>query len=205
MTALQAERIWRRLQPATKTIALAGGEAGTYRASFAETTIPGIYTVTFEIEVQDRQLGTFRRTHSESTHVRVATAEFEASGVTVERLAETERGREMALRLTPRDRFGNYFGPDHGHTIELRVSAGTTLGAVRDLGNGTYVFPLILPTDGDPDVTLTVAGEELFAGPVSTLETLAEGPGLLIWILLALGWALALVLIGRWLVVRRAP
>lgn len=203
--ALQDEQIWRRLQPATEAITLSADDTGTYRASFPETTIPGIYTVTYEIEVEGPELGIFRRMHSVSTQVRVASAEFESSGVTVEILAQTERGREAVLRLTPQDRFGNFYGPDHGHAIGLQVSAGTSQGAVRDLGNGTYAIPLILPKEGSTEVTITVAGKELFAGSVTNLETPADRSNLTLWFLLVLGWTLVLVLITWRLVVRRAP
>ena len=204
LTMLQDEGIWQRLQPATEAIALEGGESGLYRASFADTKTPGIYTVNIEIEAEDQQLGMLRRTQSISTQVRVASVELEASGVTVETLADTDRGREAALRLTPRDRFGNYLGPDHGHMIGLRLGKGVTKGALRDLGDGTYVVPFILPQEGDPDLTLTVGGKELFAGPVSALEPPADRKRLVIWVALVLGWALALVLDVRWLIVRRA-
>ncbi len=204
MTALRDETIWRRLQPATEVIALTKAEAGIYRASFTETAVVGIYTVNFEIEVEDQQFGMLRRSHSVSLPVRVGGADLKSSEVTVTTLSKTDRGREATLRLTPRDRLGNYFGPDHGHLITLKTSSEFSQGSLRDLGNGSYVIPLILPIDGDPEVTLTVAGDDLFAGPISILKTPTERPGLVIWVALALGWAVALVLILRWLVVRRA-
>lgn len=203
IAVLQDERLSRRLQPASDTLELKSTGPGTYGGSFGETKVPGIYTVRFEIELQDRQLGEVRRSHSLSTRVRVATADFTASAVTLQPVADTDRGREVTLRLAPRDGLGNYFGPDRGHLIALRVPAGTTQGTLRDLGNGTYEVPLILPKEGDPGVTLSIAGKDVFSGPVSKLMPPApERPGLLIWILLALGWALALLLFLRGVVFR---
>ena len=203
IAVLQDERLSRRLQPASDTIELKSTGPGTYGGSFGETKVPGIYTVTFEIELQDRQLGEVRRSQSLSTRVRVATADFAASAVTLQPVADTDRGREVTLRLAPRDGLGNYFGPDRGHLIALRVPAGSTQGTVRDLGNGTYEVPLILPKEGDPDVTLSIAGKDVFSGVISKLTPPApERTGLRFWILLALGWALALLLFLRGVVFR---
>lgn len=208
MTALQDEAIWQRLQPARETIALTKAEAGIYRASFTETAVVGIYTVNFEIEVKDQQFGVLRRSHSVSLPVRVGGADFKSSNITVTTLSKTDRGREAALRLTPRDRLGNYFGPDHGDLIALKTSTTEAQGSPDDLGNGSYVIPLILPLDGDPEVTLTVAGDQLFAGPVSMLEPASDEPTgafrLILWIALVLGWALAFFMTLRWLIARRS-
>ena len=206
LTAMQDERLWRRLQPTADLIELKSTGPGTYGGSFGETKVPGVYTVTFEIEAEDSALGAVRRSHSISTRVRVAAAEFDASNVRLEPVADTDRGREVSLRLTPKDGLGNYFGPDRGHLIALKGPAAKTRGPVRDLGNGTYEVPLILPKEGDPDVTLTIAGADVFTGPVSKLAPEEEGPPRqLFWLLWALGWIVAAFLFLRYVVFRPAP
>lgn len=206
ITAMQDEKLWQRLQPTADTVELKSTGPGTYGGSFGETKVPGIYTVTFEIEAEDRALGTVRRSHSVSTRVRVAAADFDASTIRLRPVADTDRGREVALRLTPRDNLGNYFGPDRGRLIAVKGTAAKTKGTVRDLGNGTYEVPLILPVDGDPDITLSIAGADIFTGPISDLKPVVdEPPWLLYWLLWAVGWILALLLFLRYVVFRPAP
>ena len=203
ITAAQDEKIWQALQPATDRLTLAASEPGVYGAAFTETSVPGTYRVTFEIAAPDRQGGTLRRSHTVSTTLAVGPAVFEASGLTLRRLAETDRGREVALQLAPRDGFGNYLGPDQGDSISLKVPSGTQLGRVQDLGNGTYRLPLVVPAEEDPSVTISISGRELFSGPVSALEPMAEERPFLLWVYLAIGFGVALALLIPRLVARR--
>ena len=206
ITAMQDERLRLRLRPAVDSVELKSTGPGAYGGSFGETKVPGVYTVTFEIGAEDSVLGMVRRSHSISTRVRVAGADFEASNVSLQPVADTDRGREVALHLAPRDGLGNFFGPDRGHLIALKGPAAKMQGPVRDLGNGTYELPLILPVEGDPEVTLSIAGAEVFTGPVSKLAPKKEGPPRqLFWILWALGWILALFLFLRYVVFRPVP
>lgn len=204
IAVLQDEALWQRLQPVSQAVVLTGGEDGVYRGALAETTIPGTYTVSFDIEAEDRVLGSLRRAQTMSTQVRVAAVQAESSSVRLQRLAETGRGREVALRLTPRDRFGNHLGPDQGQLISVKAGADVRRGPLRDLGNGTYVVPLVLPATGDPEVTLSLAGTPLFTGSVSELEPPIPQRELVVWIALVIGWVLAVLLILRWLLARRA-
>jgi von Willebrand factor type A domain len=207
MTALQDEAIWRRLQPESQAVTLEEVGPGRYRATVAQTAVAGLYTVNFRIEIDDPQLGVLQRAHSTSLPLRVGNADFESSGVRLVRLASSKHGREVELRLTPRDRLGNYFGPDQGDLIAVKSSAALRQSALHDLGNGSYAIPLILPADGDPELSLTIAGAPLFAGPVSLLEPSGDAPAedssLILWIALVVGWTLALVMILRLLLGQR--
>jgi len=121
-------------------------------------------------------------------------------------LATTTRGREVELRLTPRDRLGNYLGPDQSAAVA--VSVGAKAGEVRDLANGSYVVPIVVAERADPTVTVTIAGEPLVTGRVSSLATWTERGRLSLWLLVvSLGWAgvLVLVLLAWRRHARRAP
>ena len=113
-----------------------------------------------------------------------------------------------ALSMRPQDSFGNVLGPGFGRQIQAVLSAGmaadTVTGPVADLGNGTYVITLLVPPDSDPRLTLTVLGAVLFEGALSELpeDTGQDGADRL-WVLLAVGALLLLVVAFVWLIRRR--
>jgi hypothetical protein len=193
---LQDERLWPRILPAAATVRLEDDGKGTYRATLPAATVPGIYTVVFDAAARTSGRDELRRAGAVSTVVRVGQATAEKSDVRVVPLATTARGREAELRLTPRDGFGNYLGPDQSAAVAVSVGDGAKVGDVRDLANGSYVVPIVLAERADPTVTVTIAGEPLFAGRVSSLATPKDRGRLSFWLLVvSLGWAGVLVLV----------
>ena len=193
---LQDERVWPRILPAATTVRLQDDGKGTYRATLPAATVPGIYTVVFEAAARTSGHGELRRAGAVSTVVRIGQATAEKSDVRVVSLATTARGREAELRLTPRDRLGNYLGPDQSAAVAVSVGDGAKAGEVRDLANGSYVVPIVLAERADPTVTVTIAGEPLVAGRVSSLATWTERGRLSFWLfVVSLAWAGVLVLI----------
>jgi hypothetical protein len=193
---LQDERVWPRILPAATTVPLQDDGKGTYRATLPAATVPGIYTVVFEAAAPTSGHGELRRAGAVSTVVRIGQATAEKSDVRVVSLATTARGREAELRLTPRDRLGNYLGPDQSAAVAVSVGDGAKAGEVRDLANGSYVVPIVLAERADPTVTVTIAGEPLVAGRVSSLATWTERGRLSFWLfVVSLAWAGVLVLV----------
>ena len=193
---LQDERVWPRILPAATTVRLQDDGKGTYRATLPAATVPGIYTVVFEAAARTSGHGELRRAGAVSTVVRIGQATAEKSDVRVVSLATTARGREAELRLTPRDRLGNYLGPDQSAAVAVSVGDGAKAGEVRDLANGSYVVPIVLAERADPTVTVTIAGEPLVAGRVSSLATWTERGRLSFWLfVVSLAWAGVLVLV----------
>jgi hypothetical protein len=193
---LQDERVWPRILPAATTVRLQDDGKGTYRAILPAATVPGIYTVVFEAAARTSGHGELRRAGAVSTVVRIGQATAEKSDVRVVSLATTARGREAELRLTPRDRLGNYLGPDQSAAVAVSVGDGAKAGEVRDLANGSYVVPIVLEERADPTVTVTIAGEPLVAGRVSSLATWTERGRLSFWLfVVSLAWAGVLVLV----------
>jgi len=193
---LQDERLWSRILPAATTVRLQDDGKGTYRATLPAATVPGIYTVIFEAAARTAGHGELRRTGAVSTMVRAGQATAEKSDVKVVSLATTTRGREVELRLTPRDRLGNYLGPDQSAAVAVSVGDGAKAGEVRDLANGSYVVPIVVAERADPTVTVTIAGEPLVTARVSSLATWTERRRLSFWlVVVSLVWAAALVLV----------
>jgi Mg-chelatase subunit ChlD len=143
--------------------------AGIYRATFPGTTVPGVYTVRFQIDGQDDKLGALQRTEMVSTAVRFGRAEAQVSDLMTERTAQTKAADFYTLRLRPRDAYGNYLGPGQADAVQTTLSSGAVVALPADLGDGTYLVPLAVPPGTDPTVTLYVVQEVLFHGQLSQL------------------------------------
>ena len=199
---LQDSRLWPRLQPTASSLRLEDDGTGVYRATLPPATIPGVYTVLYEVTAGSAGGAELRRAGAVSAVVRPGPPKAEQSDVRV--VPRSAGGRATELVVTPRDAFGNYLGPDLGPVLIIRVGDGTDVGEIRDLANGSYVVPLVLPEGRDPTVTITVAGETLVAGRASTLAPRPERGPLVFWVgIVALGLVAVLLLAG--LTRRRRP
>ena len=194
------EAHWRSLQPTAKSVGLAGDGSGHYRASFADTAVPGSYRVVFKVEGSDEALGSLVRSQSAAARLHLGPLDPAKSALSVRFLKSGVDGREVTLHLRPRDRFGNYLGPDYGRQISLKLSDGAAVATTGDLGNGSYVIPVVVPPNADPDVILEVAGEVLFEGKLSTLPGDERGRGKS-WLWLAIAAILLVLLSAAFLLV----
>ena len=159
-----------KLEPAQYNVTLASNGDGTYSTTFPGTYRDGSYTAILRIEGERAGIGPYRRTERVSRFVRFGQAEFGASGVRVSRVNQTPDGRQLLLRVRPRDRFGNYVGPDYADRISVALSSGTVGTDKSDLVDGSYTIPLRVPVDSDPKITIVVMGQQLFQGQLSELE-----------------------------------
>ena len=157
------------LRPAAHTVALSERGDGVYRASFRGVTVPGIYTVVFQVDGQPPKVGSIRRTETLSTFVRFGSADARASALSVETVGGTAEQVEMAIRVRPRDAYGNFLGPDAAHEIHVALSGGMVAKEITDLGDGGYFISMLAPRSSDPTVTIAVAGVLLYRGLLSGL------------------------------------
>ena len=157
------------LRPIAHTVALSEHGDGVYRASFRGVTVPGIYTVVFQVDGQRPKVGSIRRTETLSTFVRFGSADARASALSLETLGGTTGQAEMAIRLRPRDAYGNFLGPDAAHDIHVALSDGMVAKEITDLDDGRYFISMLVPRSSDPTVTITVAGVRLYQGALSGL------------------------------------
>jgi hypothetical protein len=192
---LQDPRVWPRLTPATLPLKLEDDGTGVYRAVLPPATIPGVYTLLWDVAATAGG-GELRRAGAVSAVVRPGPAKVERSAVRVAPLAESARGRTAELTLSPRDTFDNALGPDLGAALTVRIGEGAEAGPIRDLGNGTYAVTLRLPAGADPTVTVAIGRETLVAGRVSALAPPERGP-IVFWVGIALLGGAAVLLLAR--------
>ncbi|HKZ08112.1 MAG TPA: hypothetical protein VJU81_21785 [Methylomirabilota bacterium] len=195
LALLQDPRAWPRLIPATSPVRLEDDGAGVYRTTLPPATVPGVYTLHWDVAGTGSG-GELRRAGAVSTVVRPGPAKVERSAVRVAPLTQSARGRTAELTLSPRDAFDNALGPDLGGALTVRIGEGAEAGPIRDLGNGTYAVTLHLPAGADPTMTVAIGRETLVAGRVSALAPPERGP-IAFWVGIALLGGAAVLLLAR--------
>jgi hypothetical protein len=149
-------------------VKLSADPKGLHRGRLSATTTPGSYSVTYRIRAEHPELGVIERTETVSVAVGIGEIDLDRSNLQVRLLEQSMRGSELEVMIRPQDFHGNYLGPDNASLLTLASSSGQ-LAAARDLGEGTYAFPILVAPDEDPTLTLAVAGVEVFAGLLSEL------------------------------------
>ena len=129
---------------------------GIYAATFGDTSVPGTYAFETIIDFDTEKTGHVHREERleegvklradrGKTEVKTAT---DASGITT-------------LTVTPRDRFGNYFGPGYGSVVRARVRSGGKLRSEvpQDRSQiGAYSFTISGAPGVKPQVDVVVDG-----------------------------------------------
>ena len=118
---------------------------GIYTTKFHATKFEGLYSFHFTAKgktlagnhftreaVVDKKLTT--RAHRKSIVVK-AHKKHKAS----------KKYKKYTVKITPKDRAGNFLGPGHAGIIHLTSRHGTFKGSVHDLLNGSYSQPLRIP------------------------------------------------------------
>ena len=167
---LEDEKLWRTIQPSGRTVRLTSAGGGKYSGTFTATEVEGQYPVTFQVDGSNPEIGTYQRTRTVTVLARFAAADFGASDVRARTIDRTPAGRQVILHLRPRDRFGNYLGPDFADRIHVTMDGAPVGASKQDLLDGGYDIPLLVPPGSDPEVTIDVVGHRLFKGPLSALE-----------------------------------
>jgi len=166
---IRNEAFYQRIQPISETVSLNSNGDGTYSGSFDRTDIPGTYTIVFMVEGKSPGLGKYRRTEVLSTMVRFGKAERSESEIGISVVDKAAAGWIRELVVRPKDRFGNYLGPDYGNQIKVTASPGSVDETSVDHGDGSYTFRIITSPDTDPVISIRVMGERLFEGAASEI------------------------------------
>jgi subtilisin family serine protease len=178
-----------KARPVARIITLTHQGGGRYTGAFGATARPGIYTVEFTAEGEHPGVGRYHRTETLSTLVRFGKADVDASEIDLRKLDDPVGDWNARLTVRPKDRLGNYLGPDYGHVLAVDVGEPAAASQEwRDLADGRYEMLVRIPDGADPVVGLRVWDQVLYDGPASALKyRLAK---VLWWV-----WVLAVLLI----------
>jgi hypothetical protein len=156
------------------TIALTDKKNGVYGGTFTGTSTPGLYAYEVVLDWDDARTGHIRREERLEQHVKVKPDAGRTEIVTTPGANGT-----VLVRVTPRDKFGNYVGPGYGSIVKAKLNSGGTLaaGAPVDVDQtGTYVFTVSeVPMGVTPDVDVTVDGVAVGNPASSPVNPAASG------------------------------
>ena len=175
---LLQDKVWADLklvEPLGARVELIDHGDGTYRGSYDRTSIPGTYKVVFDIRGSDERVGgEYRRTETLSAQVEIGELRLPDLGLEVREVGRTADGTSLKLTLRPRDRDGNYLGPDYQDRIRVTLSSGS-VGPVADLLDGSYEVTVSVPTGSDPNLGLALLGRSVYQGPLPSSRKLTFG------------------------------
>jgi len=168
---LQSPEFSARLKPTEHVIPLADYGDGSYSAQFTHTELTGNYAIVLDVSGNSPIAGRFQRTAKVSTVVRFGAPDLSRSLLEAAEKGRNHHGHFVELKLRPIDRDGNYLGADSAHKLAITLGQGGIVARIADLGDGTYVAGLILPTGADSDLAVRIDGKPLFTGKLSQLKS----------------------------------
>lgn len=129
-------------------------------------THQGVFLVNGTDNTTDNTYGTFQRYHRESFYVRFPGIAAAASRPLYQ--YNPAGGSNRALIFRPVATNGKYIGPGWSNSITLE-STGVGITYVQDTGDGYY--KLGISGAFSANIVLSIAGEVIYAGPLSALQT----------------------------------
>lgn len=120
---------------------------GVYTARFKDTRQQGTYVFYVQATGTTAAGIAFKR---EKVIEKYVTIKVDPSSVAVEavlRPAAAHDDKIYEIRITPKDKMGNYLGPGHAASMKLEASKGEWLDPLQDQLDGTYVQSLSIPHD----------------------------------------------------------
>ncbi|MCW3468037.1 vWA domain-containing protein [Chitinophaga nivalis] len=148
----------------------------SYTATISGLNVSGVHQGVFLVngtantDNTDNTYGTLQRYHSESFYVRFPGIAVAASRPVYQ--YNPAGGFNRALIFRPVATNGKYIGPGWGKSITLE-STGIGATYVQDTGDGYYKLGISGAFSGN--IILSIAGEQIYAGPLSALQTV-PGP-----------------------------
>lgn len=152
-----------KLKPVASTVTLTPDAGRVFRADFNTTNIPGTYTILFTIRGNHPFTGPFERIEQRTVVLRFAQFDLEASNVRTSKAVSPDGKVVWTWVFTPKDRYGNYLGPDYGDVLGIQ-SANGDIRNVKDRGDGTYSFEIHTAADVRPNVRLGLYDQVWFDG-----------------------------------------
>lgn len=153
------------LKPVESGVALVPGASRTFETDFTNTTIPGTYIITYLIKGTHPFTGPFERVEQRTVVVRFSGFDLNASGLVMRR-QPAKNGRVVWIwAFTPKDKWGNYLGPDYAGAMNIGSNNGN-IENVKDLGNGRYEISVSAPSGIRPHLSVALYDEPWFNGLV---------------------------------------
>ncbi len=202
---LQDSRLWPRLQPTATSLRLEDDGTGVYRATLPPATVPGVYTVLYEVTVGGAGAAELRRAGAVSAVVRPGPPKAEQSDVRVVPRSASAGGRvaELVVSSAGRVRQLSRARPGPGSSPSGSAAGPKSARSATSRTGATWCRSF-LPEGRDPTVAITIAGEALVAGRVSTLAPRPERGPFVFWVGIVVLGVVAVLLLAALTRRRRA-
>jgi hypothetical protein len=152
------------LRPVFNELPLTVAADHSFETDFTNTTVPGTYTVTYTIKGNHPNTGPFERVEQRAVALRFTAFDLNASAVRVTK-GRADKGTIYTWVFTPKDRYGNWLGPDYAHLLQASSPDGT-IKQVKDMGNGTYEIQVFTAGANRPSLKLGLYNETWFDGVI---------------------------------------
>lgn len=137
-----------------------------YTTRFGDTSRPGLYRFRVTLDWDDPRTGKIHRIETIERVLRV-TPDPTTSEISV----ANQGGGVHIITVTPRDKFGNYFGPSSGNPITVTITGGGNVASITDpRQTGEYLVRIEnVPSGSDPHVVISVDGTKITDKDLSDL------------------------------------
>jgi VWA domain-containing protein len=140
--------------------------AGTYGAQLLSTDKEGHYRFRVVVLGKSSQ-GDFQRTQTLTVFARAKPSPKNSNFVRL----PSENPTTMLLKVTLKDAFGRFLGPDYLSLLKVSSSEGTLLDPLTDKNDGTYEISFKLPSaTSNPNITIAVGGKTVIQRPLRGVE-----------------------------------
>jgi hypothetical protein len=147
-----------------------GGHAGTYTGQFTNALKEGHYQFVINIRGTSSTNGDFERTRKLTVFVR-SKPDPANTGLAIVSATVQPGGQSLVhLRVTPKDRFGGFIGPDYLPHLDITCTPCTISTPITDDLRGSYDVTYEVAAGANPTVGLTVLGQTITQTPLNTLK-----------------------------------
>ena len=137
------------------------GNTGTYTGTFTNALKEGHYQFVINIHGTSAANGDFDRTRKLTVFVRPKPDPNNTGLTLVSSAVQPDGGLLVQLRVTPKDRFGSFLGPDYLPQLNISCTPCTVSTPIADDLRGSYDVTYKVPANTNPSIGLVVLGQNV--------------------------------------------
>ncbi|MDR3470661.1 MAG: VWA domain-containing protein [Devosia sp.] len=142
---------------------------GVYRGSYTHSSLEGHYVFTFHATGKTAKGEAFERTWKTTLFVRPK-ADAANTSIEVQTITKLPGGGYSAtLRVTPRDKLGNYIGPGYDGAIVFKIGGDRPVPFAADGLDGSYLFRVSTAPE-QSKIVLGILGQDVKSIDLATLK-----------------------------------
>ena len=172
---LTSEEFRQRIAKRRTTKTLVRTAAGRFSVPFAETSVAGVYRMSFLLDGTGTLTGEFER--REQYYLIVVPGPFATGSSEIKTIdvSNADGKTTTTVRILPQDIHGNYLGADQQDDVRGIATEGGTSGVVADVGNGWY--ELVFTTDEvEPVIEISIGDVVVATGKPTEIDVHERPP-----------------------------